>query len=634
MTDLESRQVNQTISTLCAAALVRGLRSILVFDANPRELRKIARTAAKILSDFSQQPVNTLTLGSSETDDDLWGSFMPHGNNEESPLFWQPGLLFGSEDENSTRVALIPNLAQLSLMSARTCIALVGESVAALERHGQHRFRQPDIFWVAGCPAAEVGKVSAHLLDRFALRLNRKNIQNPAERVEEIKRMINSEESEEDEASFPLPAYLGETLRVAAQFRPRMTDEAVAHIGKYIPMSGFYSARRDLALARLAVANAQLDKSAEVVKEHVNRAAQIIGLSLPIDKVEEEQREREEPEEQKEKQPDPLSVEESPVETPQPEQVATVRPEPQLVQEFALEVDVPPEAFPVSALPPASETSPYPEDETPVEHEDTPLRLPSRLSRADEAGKGPVIGTEHATSLHDLALVRTLLEAAKFQPVRQKNFHSSEREFMLLPSDLHSYRREPIAEQMLVLLIDYTSFKDSAWEDALFPYLKEAYTGRAMICLIKVGAADARHELRAERIEARSILVPEIAKAFNARPGRATPLAHGLDLAFQALRRYLQHGRSGPYQATFVVLSDGRGNVPLEDSRRGEIAAPVMRKGFDDALRLARQIRDLDYVRVVYLNPQPLPHTELPLELTEALGAESQEIPLRLTQHV
>jgi magnesium chelatase subunit D len=227
-----------------------------------------------------------------------------------------------------------------------------------------------------------------------------------------------------------------------------------------------------------------------------------------------------------------------------------------------------------------------------------------------------------------------LLEAAKFQPVRRKNSDSPGRKFLLLPSDLHSYRREPVAEQMLVLLIDYTGFQDAAWEDALFPYLKEAYTGRAMICLIKVGAADARHELRAERIEARSILVPEIATAFSARPGRATPLAHGLDLALQTLRRYLQHGRGGPYQATFVVLSDGRGNVPLEDSRRGEIVAPVMRKGFDDALRLAQQIRALDYVRVIYLNPQPPQHTELPLELAEALGAESLEIPSRMPQHV
>lgn len=631
---MKSGQVNQIINALCATALVLGLRSILVFDAHPRELRRIARTAAKILSDFDKRPVNTLTLGSSETDDDLWGSFMPQGHDESSPLLWQPGLLFGSEDdENSTRVVLIPNLAQLSLMSARTCIALVGESVAALERHGQHRLWQPEIFWVAGCPTAEVGKVSAHLLDRFALRLNRKTIHNPAERVEEIKRMLNSEESEEEGESFPLPADLGETLRVAAAFRPRQTDEAIAHISKYISTSGFYSARRDLALARLAVANAQLDKSDEVLKEHVNRAARIIGLNLPVDEAEEEQRKGEEPEEQNERQPDQLSAGESLEETPQPDQAAGARPEPQLVGEFAREVDLPAETFPVSALPPASETSPYPEDETPVDHEDTPLRLPSRISRRDEAGKGPVIGTERATSLHDLALVRTLLQAAKFQPVRRKNSNSSEREFLLLPSDLHSHRREPIAEQMLVLLIDYTGFQDAAWENALFPYLKEAYTGRAMICLIKVGAADARHELRAERIEARSILVPEITMAFSARPGRATPLAHGLDLAFQALRRYLQHGRGGPYQATFVVLSDGRGNVPLEDSRRGEIIAPVMRKGFDDTLRLARQIRSLDYVRIIYLNPQPPQHTELPLELAEALGAESQNIPIRTPQH-
>lgn len=634
MTESESRQVGQIINALYAAALVPGLRSILVFDAQPHELRRIGRTGEKILSDFSGRPVRTLTLGSGETDDDLWGSFMPQADGDKVPLCWRPGLLYGGGDEDVIRVMLITNLARLSLMAARACVTLVGESVASLERYGQHHLWQPDILWIAGCPMAEVGQVSAHLLDRFALRLSGRTIYDPTQRVEKIMRLLDPEAAEESVEPFPLPPNVGETLRTAARFSPHLTDEAIERISSYISPTGFYSPRRDLALARLAVAIAQLDHKTDANKEHVKQAAQIIGLRPLADEAEEEQRDGEEAEEPEEQQRDDAPAGESPLETLRPEPTTTAPAEPQLVREFAHEVDAPPEAFPAATLPIPAEAIPYPEDEVPVAHEDAPLRLTTRVTRSDEAGKGAVIGTERATSLHDLALVRTLLEAAKFQPVRRKSSKSSGSKLLILPSDLYSYRRESVSEQMLVLLVDYTSLREAAWEDSLFPFLKEAYTERAMICLIKVGSADARHELRAERIEARSILVPEIAGAFNSAPGRATPLAHGLDLALHTLRRYLQHGRGGPYQATFVVLTDGRGNIPLEDSRRGAITPPVMRKGFDDALRTASQIRALAHVRVVVLNPQPLQHAELPLELAEALGAESQDIPLRVWQHV
>lgn len=634
MTEPEAGQDRHLISALCAAVLTPGLRSILIFDANPRELRRIARTAAEILRVSQGQPINTLTLGSSETDDDLWGSFMPHGGGKGAPLFWQPGLLLDGQEEDKNRVALIPDLAQLSLTAARACVSLVGESVASLERHGQHLLWRPEIFWIAGCDTSKVGKVSAHLLDRFAIRLSRKKRPNGGERADEIIHMLASDGPEADPAPYALPANIGENLRVAMLARPLITDEAIAHVCKYIPVSDFYSARRDLALARLAVALARLDNGTEVSEEHVDQAARIIGLMQPIPESGEAQRKHAEPNEQEGKPPEESSGNESQEGAPSSKQLAEPLVEPQLMREFAHEVDAPPEVFPASPLPPVLETSPYKEDYAPVEHEDSPLRMPSRASRSDERGSGPVIGTERATSLHDLALVRTLLEAAKFQPVRRKQPNSRTDKFLLLTSDLHSYRRDPVAEHLLVLLLDYTSFRDVAWEDALFPYLKEAYTERALICLVKVGANDARHELRAEKIEARSILVPEIAVAFNNRAGRATPLADGLDLAFQALRRYVQHGRGGPYRAIFIMLSDGRGNVPLEDSRRGEINAPVMRRGFDDALRLARQIRNLDYVRVVFLNPQPQHHTELASELAEALGAENREIPLRVSQNV
>jgi magnesium chelatase subunit D len=220
------------------------------------------------------------------------------------------------------------------------------------------------------------------------------------------------------------------------------------------------------------------------------------------------------------------------------------------------------------------------------------------------------------------------LEAAKFQPIRQQSAANGNRRLVLSPTDLHCYRRAPVAEQMLMLVLDRTCLRDCNWQEELLPYLSWAYVERASVCLIQVGAVDARHELRAERVMAQSILVPRISAEIEAGRGKATPLAHGLDLALQTLRHALQHGRSTVQQAVLVVISDGRGNVPLEASLLDRIAPPVGRKGVEDALQVAERIRGLDGVKAVLLNPQPKQYADFPLELAEAIGATVVSIPL------
>jgi len=76
-----------------------------------------------------------------------------------------------------------------------------------------------------------------------------------------------------------------------------------------------------------------------------------------------------------------------------------------------------------------------------------------------------------------------------------------------------------------------------------------------------------------------------------------------------------------------VVISDGRGNVPLAASRLGQITPPVGRKGVEDALQVAERIRGLDNVKVVLLNPQPKQYQDLPLELANVMGAAVVSIP-------
>jgi magnesium chelatase subunit D len=182
---------------------------------------------------------------------------------------------------------------------------------------------------------------------------------------------------------------------------------------------------------------------------------------------------------------------------------------------------------------------------------------------------------------------------------------------------------------MLMMVLDYTCLRDRNWQESLLPYLTWAYVERACICLIQVGAAEAKHELRAVRIEAQNVLVPRINAGLESGRGRATPLAHGLELALQTLRHALQHGRSKVKQAVLVVITDGRGNVPLEASRVGDIGAflPVKQRGIEDALQVAAQIGELDGVKAYLLNPQPKIYADLPLQLAEKLGAGVLAIP-------
>jgi magnesium chelatase subunit D len=180
---------------------------------------------------------------------------------------------------------------------------------------------------------------------------------------------------------------------------------------------------------------------------------------------------------------------------------------------------------------------------------------------------------------------------------------------------------------MLALVLDHTCLQDCKWQEALLPYWQWAYEERASVCLIQVGAANARHELQAQKITADKILVPRIRLNLTVGRGRATPLAHGLDLVLQTLRHALQHGRSAIQQAVLVVISDGRGNVPLEASRTGKVTPPVGQQGIEDALQVAQQIAGLKGVKAVVLNPQPKHYTDLPVRLAQALGSKIAEIP-------
>jgi magnesium chelatase subunit D len=637
--------VPRFIQVLACAAVSRRLRGLLVFDASPDQLRALAGILAAMLREVTGRAPRRVTLGAAESEDALWGTWLPSVTGGQ-PLFWEPGLLAPSE--HGAKLVLIPELPRLGLAAARACVTLVGAEVAHLARSGQHRTWQPDPCWIAGCSRSELGRVSPHLLDRFGLRLDGSSLE-LGDRQEALRQFLQQPEPEEgalaDLSGWGLPPG---ALREASQRQVDLSTKALRALVDLPDLrSGHPGLRRELTVARVALALARLDAAPKASVEHVERAATLLGLALQTEK------------------PAPLP-EKPPAPTPPPGAKVPEREEeesisPQGAIGWTRPPSMPPPA-PVQAtgpvLPPASSeplreplalalaappADPYPEDKAPIQREPAALRPPVQQRALGRVLRGPIIGVQPARELSDLALTSTLFEAAKFQAFRQsgrRRYRGSlvrarglwlqttgiptRRERLILrASDLRSYRRAAPPDEMLVLVLDHTSLRGWNWGAAVLPHLKNAYTRRAAICVIQVGAADAPagNELRARRVIGRSILARQVNLALAAEPGLATPLAHGLDLAFETLQHGLQRGRSRLTRAWLVVVTDGRGNVPLESSREGRITGPVGATGIQSALEVARRIAGLTHVESTLIHSSPRQYPELPGALAEALGA-------------
>lgn len=644
---LKAKIQNPLMKSLCCVALNRGLRSILLFDISPVDLQQIAGVLISLLKAVTECGIVPIKLGTFESEDDLWGQIGLWGELKNQAFKWQSGLLGKTENDLEIRLVIIPDLTKLSLAAMRACVVLMEADVVHLERHGQNLYWQPNLCWLVGCSSQqeEIGKISPHLLDRFAIRLNGK-INNNTDRVSQIKQLLNDERLEQKSLfqEREIKPELQQWLKQVSISQPKMTLKALERILDYTSTLTVYH-RRELALARFSSTFAQLEAEKQVTVAHVDRVAKMIGLKL--------EQEINNPNNQN------INIITIPVinspenefkSEPSLELKDKLKPklgdnDPKKENELTIYQGDQPQSFPdisLSNIEPLE--NPYIEDITPLEREIASLKFPTRRFKSKAIARGTIIGVEKSSTVQDLAIVRTLLEAAKFQNIRQNNHLNSHRKLKISPTDIYRHRRAPIAEQMLIVLIDYTCLESCQWEEQLFPYISWAYTQRASIGIMQVGiATDSTilkeeelklsinaEELRAKKISAQNVLVPSINIALDlekTKKGQATPLAHGFDLTLQTLRHALQHGRNTIQKAVLVVISDGRGNVPLEASHLGKIQLPVGRKGFEDALEIAQKIGNLDNVEAVFLNPQPKQYPRLPLLLAQALGAKVVAIP-------
>ena len=614
---MRALDVTERVSTVLACvALDPHLSGVLLLDLDPVLLFPLATWLAELIGGRlrdDQPPV--LDLGGRHTEEALWGRLVPtrHGRD---PLRWVPGVLDGHASRPG--IVMVPDLTRLSLPAARAAVALVGADVAHLERSRQSSTWRPRDRWLATLRRQDAGTVSRHLLDRFSVRVDAAGL------VTELR----------GRRTLPPPTPRWQHA-VRTGGYPVFSAEAAERVEALVSV-GAPGLRRDLALARVARALAGLAGEPEAQAGHVDRAAAFIGL-WPVAGA--------------------LAADGNPADGSHPPDVlpgasaASRLPPTDLpagpdfpghsagpdsstngnghVKAVPADKPEPLPSTPASGTPGPADSGtpvpgvPYPEDDAVPRRVADPLRFGWERGKTG-AARGYPIGTERARDLNDVAVVSTLLEALMHQVERCPGHYQESHPLHVRVADLRSYRRVPWTGHMLVLVLDHTCRAiDWDWLVPLAPYLSWAYATRAQVGVVEVGATDGdpAGELRASEFRVRNLLDPRVEEALEPRPGRATPLGHGLTLAAAILRHDTQQGGAPVTDARLVVVTDGRANVPLANSQSGIPPANVGQRAIHDAEIAARAIRGLHRVHSVVIDPWPRASGHLATALAAELAA-------------
>ena len=618
------------IATLLAcSALDPGLAGLLLLDLDPALVHPLAEWLAGLLAGQSR----VIPIGPKMAEDTLWERFKLDGNRAEHPeglgFKWAPGPLVG-DDDRAPGVVAVPDLAAAGLPVARAAVTLIGADVAHLERSGASRAWRPRDRWLAALRKKDIGYVSPHLLDRFSVRIDARDLRlsrdggpilPEADPVwqQAILAREDAEQPERQEAELPL-------LSAAA------ADRIVTSIPRHRP-----GVRQDLALGRLARALAALAGEPEVLPGHVDSAAELVGLAAAAGPPAPGWSAPGRP---SEAESHTISVGSAPSKAepgvgredgPVGGRVATGPEWINGVNGHVIAIGggeptpLPPgPAGDVGATSESMAQARNREDDTKPGRDLASLRIGWQRALTGPS-RGQPIGTQRKLDRRDIAVAATLLNAARYQRLRCPEHYREGHRLHVRKADLLSYRWAPQPGNLLVLVLDHTCrVSDWDWYQPLAPYLRWAYVTRALVGVVEMGAAarDLRTELRATQFRSRNILDPRVASALERAPGRATPLAHGLILAAAMLRHDTQQAGAPVAEAFLVLVTDGKANVRLADSHTATLpVTAVGRDAVEDALRACTEISKLRRVRRVVIDPGPRPYGHLTTGLAVALGA-------------
>jgi magnesium chelatase subunit D len=604
------------LRALACVALAPALCSMLVYDADFESLwLQIGDPLAAILEIVGQDKIKPILLNSDLLEDNLWGTVTlipPSKDHGTWSTGWQRGVF--EPEEGTLKLIMIPDLTRLNLTTQRALITLIDSDMGRVERHGVSHAWSLNVIWVAACDYNQRGKVSPHLLDRFMLRLalplqtfdRRKHI------LSLLVRLATEEVLEAMPRVFSLLPEWKIRLRTAIERTPptlKRIDPTIQH-----------TLRGDISLARAAVALAQLDGDQEVKANHLNEAASW-ARTVPNASAD---------------TPELSSVHNRHNIKPsskQAPQLSDVKANSQTTELSGSRAYLPKDRQSSSEEGDSIDISlgtPPPEPEAP--NEALQLHPLERNSRKG-IGRGEIVGVEASRNLFDLSIFHTFLEAFKWQHARQTTLRKSTPELhtydklIIYPPDLRSYRRAPSTDELLLVVIDFTSLKRCLWKPLLGQnFLWPAYIERKQIGVIRIGHKTPDY-LCADRLMVRNLLDTRVFTYINSSAGRATPLAHGLQLAYEALQMALQHGRRTVRHAQLVIFTDGRGNVPLENSRRNQAPTQsVGQRGYLDAQEVAKKIGRLSSLTAHCFTPSLRYYPNLIKGLAGAMKASLHEL--------
>lgn len=577
------------VDLLGCAALEPDLGGILFVDLDPRLLLPYAEVLARAISTVEGDAQPPVIVGTDTTDEQLWPDWGVTVTAECTfALGARPGLLRHAPGP----LLIVPDLARAGTPVTRAIVATLGVDVVHVERPGVSERWPARARWLTACAGRDIAVLSAHLLDRFPVRVD----------GAAAPRALNPDRVAVNEL-------LGQARR-SQRCRPPLSPDLLdflLHLD-----TGRPSIRRSLALARVARAVAERRGAKAVEHADVRRAADLIGIA---------------PTNEQAPLPVASSLHTPPVDRPTVEDLATLEPTGLAAAETETDID---DLVLAESNAAAAEVEPpvalarldtlHPEDSPDALPEPRSLRWAVTGKTAARRPDGMIVGHERSADLRDLAVVPTLLEALRRTWSAAKHSGMQMGRPVVQFHDLRKHRRKHGPHHALVLVVDHSVRRNWDGSPGLAPHLRWAYDQGATVSVVEFGHADSRDELRPERYRSRSIADPQIFASLHRSPGAASPLAAAIELAAEELRRHMHRGWASVRAARLVLVTDGRGNVTLEATAERRVVTHIARQGIDDALTAARAIAGMHRVTTTVVAPIDEQYPTLTADLAFALG--------------
>ncbi|SIO63056.1 protoporphyrin IX magnesium-chelatase [Singulisphaera sp. GP187] len=503
---------------------------------------------------FVPRPVSLINLPVGATDDRVVGSLNFERALTTGRRTFEPGLLAAAH----RGLLYIDEVNLLGDHLVDVLLDAAAMGVNHVEREGL-AFRHPARFVLVGTMNPEEGDLRPQLLDRFGLAVDVEPMTDPRQRAEVVRRRLAFEANPARFRAHWAEADQREGARIAEAQRllPSVIvpDAILEALCTRCARDGADGLRADLTIYKAATALAAHDGRTTVTTEDIEAVAE---LALSHRRT----THGSPPTGSPPPPPPPPSGEEP----PRPERPAVPprneyyasqdrRDEPRASAESTQGEDNEPESQVIPAASPPL----------------TPRLSPPRdRSRRATAGRRGMLSAPDRQGVfvraavpkgraHDPAIAATLGAAAPWQVARGRD---TDQPLILHAADLHDKVRARRTQHLVLFVVDASRSmgarrRMARTKGAVLSLLIDAYQKRERVGLIAFGGTSATLTLPPTR----SVRVA--ARCLNELPvGGLTPLAHGLVLAertIAAVRR-----REPGIAPLVVLLTDGRGNVPLQ----------------------------------------------------------------------